>query len=290
MAKLTISIVNFNSGDYLLETLDSINKTMIDLSCEVWIIDNNSSDSSIQKAKKRFPQFNYIENKENLGFGKANNLVLSNLKSEYALILNPDVKLGKNDLKEMISFMDENEDVGACSPEIVLPNGEIDLTAHRGFPTPWASFKYFFLKDDSLYHLTTRDFSKPHQVDAITGAFFLTRKSVLDRVGLFDEDYFMYAEDIDLCFRIKKAGFKIMYVPSVRVLHHKGISTGLKKHSRELSSATFETKRKMVGYFYSTMKLFYLKNLSRSYPFFINWLVYLGINLKMFLAKKSLTV
>jgi GT2 family glycosyltransferase len=163
------------------------------------------------------------------------------------------------------------------------------MTAHRGFPTPLASFLYF-LGNDRLYHLTDKDMTMPHEVDAITGAFFLTRKKVLEEVGYFDEDYFMYAEDIDLCYRIKQAGYKIMYLPDVEVLHYKGISTGLKKHSQHLTKASLETRKKMTGYFYSTMKIFYDKHYKDKYPFFVNWLVYLGINVRWWLAKRKLTV
>jgi GT2 family glycosyltransferase len=176
------------------------------------------------------------------------------------------------------------------TPRIVMSNGELDFAAHRGLPTPWASFKYFFLKDDSLYHLSKSDFNKPHEVDAISGSFLLTRKDVLEKSGIFDEDYWMYAEDIDLSYRIKKAGFKIIYLPNLEVLHHKGISSGLKKHSQGVSTATLETKKRSLDAFYYTMKIFYRKHLAKKHPFFINWLVYLGINIKWWLAKRKLIV
>ena len=131
---------------------------------------------------------------------------------------------------------------------------------------------------------------KDHEVDAISGSFFLTRKSVLDKVGLFGEDYFMYAEDLDLCFRIKKAGYKIMYIPEVKIIHHKGVASGLKSHSQKITTATYDSRLKAFNAFYETMKIFYKKNLEKSYPFFINWLVYLAIDLKWFLAKGKLQV
>lgn len=290
MAKLTISIVNYNAGDYLIECLESIKKTKGDLSIEVYIVDNDSSDDSFEKAKKKFPEYSYIKNDSNEGFGRAHNQVLKINKSEYILILNPDVELPGGVLSGMIEFMEADQTIGAATPGVILSNNQVDLTAHRGFPTPWASFKYYFLKDDSDYHLSKSDFSGPHEVDAISGAFFLTKKSVLDKTGFFDEDYFMYAEDIDLCFRIKKMGFKVMYNPLLKVLHHKGVSSGLKKLTQGVSSATLETKKRSLDAFYQTMEIFYRKHLARDYPFFINWLVYFGINLKWRLAKKNLTV
>jgi GT2 family glycosyltransferase len=290
MPRLTVSIVNYNAGDYLLRCVESLEKIKNEISMEIWVVDNASNDDSIAKLKKKFPKLHYILNQENFGFGKAHNQVLKNLETEYILILNPDVELEKGNLTTPISFMDANLEVGAVTGEVILSNGQVDLTAHRGFPTPWASFKYYFLKDESSYHLSKKDMSQIHEVDAISGAFFLTRKKILDKVGLFDEDYFMYAEDIDLCFRIKQAGFKIMYLPSVKILHHKGISSGLKKHTQGATTASLETRKRSLDAFYDTMKIFYRKHLAKDYPFFINWIVYLGVNLKWYLAKRKLTV
>lgn len=288
--KLTISIVNYNAGDYLLRCLESIEKVSDEVPLKIVMVDNASVDDSIARAKKKFPDVEYIMNDENIGFGKAHNQVLKKLDTEYVLIFNPDCQLEKGTLKYMIDFMDSDEKVGVSTSKLEKDNGEMDIASHRGFPTPWASFKYYFLKDDSLYHLTDRDMRKTHEVDAVVGAFFLTRKSVLDKVGFFDEDYFMYAEDLDLCLRIKKAGYKIMYVPEVKTLHHKGISTGVKSLTAGQSKATTETRKKMTGYFYSTMKLFYKKHYAKQYPFFINWLVYLGIDIKWWMARRKLTV
>lgn len=288
--KLNITVVNFNTGDYLLHCLQSLNKVKDEVGFEIWVVDNASTDQSLKLAKKEFPNLKYIENDQNLGFGRANNMAFKKIKSEYILILNPDTEVDKWVIYKMLNFMEENKYVGAATCKLVLGNGQLDWAAHRGFPTPLAALLYYFFKDDSLYHLTKLPMDKPHEVDAISGSFFLTRKSVLDRVGLFDEDYFMYAEDIDLCFRIKEAGFKVMYVPTVSIIHHKGVSSGLKKHSSHLTSADFETRQRSLNAFYETMKIFYKKHLETKYPFFVNWLVYLGINIKWFLAKKEMHV
>ncbi len=290
MKKLTISIVNYNTGDYLIECLNSLYKVREELEFDVCIIDNASSDGSIEEAKKKFPEFSYIQNSENLGFGKAHNLVLKKAKTPYVLILNPDCEVMPGALKYVIDFMENHPDVGVSSPKIEKADGSLDMASHRGFPTPRASFLYYFLKNDKLYHLTDRDMTKTHEVDSVVGAFMLMRRSVLEKVGYFDEDYFLYGEDIDLCFRIKKAGFKVMYVSEVKILHVKGISTGIKKHSQSDSSAGAQTKEMALNHFYSTMKLFYKKHYSKKYPFFFNWLVYAGINLKWYIAKRKLTV
>lgn len=289
MTKLSIVIVNYNAGIHLSECLASIKMVESEADIFTYVIDNASVDGSIFEAKKNYPWAQYILNKSNLGFGKANNIVLRQIKTEYVLLLNPDTTLEKGVITGLLKYMGENPQVGGLTCEIVLPDGAIDLTAHRGFPTPWASLLYF-LGNDSLYHLSKSDMKKPHEVDAISGAFFMTRRSVIEEVNFFDEDYFLYGEDIDLCYKIKKAGYKIMYVPDFKIFHHKGISSGLKKHSQQVTTANIETRKKSLDAFYEAMKIFYRKNYQSKYPFFINWLVYLGINLRWMIAKRKLLV
>ncbi len=288
--RVNIITVNYNAGDHLLRCLQSVRDVSDEADVTHWVVDNNSTDDSISQSEKKFSKVKFIKNKENLGFGKANNQVLNQIDSGFVLTLNPDTVLKKGTLKYLLDYLKDNNDVGACTAKVVYENGAIDWATHRGFPTPLASFKYYFLNDDSDYHLTQQDLTVPHEIDAISGAFFLTRAEVLKKVGVFDEDYFMYAEDIDLCYRIKKAGFKVMYIPEVEVLHYKGISSGLKKHSQGDTTANMETRVRSLNAFYSTMKIFYKKNLASSYPFFLNWLVYLGIDIKWWMAKRSLTV
>jgi GT2 family glycosyltransferase len=289
MSNLTVSIVNYNAGDYLLGTLESLRLVENEAEMEIVVVDNASTDDSIAKAKLKYPKIKYILNKENLGFGKAHNQVLKTANTEFILVLNPDMIIKPGVIKECIEFFKKNDQVGAITPRIIFEDGRVDMTAHRGFPTPWASLLYF-LGNDSLYHQTMQDMKKPHEVDVITGAFFFTTKEVLEKVGVFDEDYFMYAEDIDLCYRIKKAGLKVMYLPDIQVVHFKGISSGLKEHTQQQTAADLETKKRSLNYFYSTMKIFYKKHLEKKYPFFVNRLVYLGIDLRWWLAKRKLTV
>lgn len=289
-SNLSIVVVNFNGGEYLIKCLDSLKSECEKTSLDVWVVDNVSTDGYIVKAQQKFPEFNFILNQENLGFSKANNIALRKIQNENILILNPDTEVLPGVLNHMLQFMESHEDVGAATCRVELANGSLDWGCHRGFPTPWASLLYYLFKNDSLYHLRNQDISTTHEVDSITGAFLLTRKSVLDKVGLFDEDYFMYAEDIDLCFRIKKAGFKVMFVPDVKIIHYKGVASGIKSHSQMITTATVASRLKAFNSFYETMKIFYKKNLAKSYPFFINWLVLLAIDLKWLLAKRKLHV
>lgn len=284
--KISIIIVNFNGGEYLLQCL----KSLLDDQADIWVVDNASWDGSLKEARKKFPGINYLQNNENLGFSKANNLVLRKIKTKYILLLNPDSEVLPGTIQYMVDYMEKNQDVGVATCKVEKEDGSLDPASHRGFPTPWVSFLYYVLGNDSLYHLTNCNFSKPHEVDAISGAFFLTKKEVLDKVGLFDEDYFLYGEDLDLCFRIKEAGYKIMYVPEVKIIHYKGVTSGIKEHSQNISTATKKSKERAFNSFYETMIIFYKKHLESNYPFFINWLVYLGINLKWFLAKRKMSV
>lgn len=288
-SKLTVSIVNFNSGVYLLRCLESLEQVSDEVSLEIFVVDNNSSDDSFSEAKRKFTKINFIETGENLGFGSANNLVLKKLKTEFCLILNPDTEVKSGVLGKMVSFMEENLDVGVATCKVLLENGTLDWASHRGFPTPFASLLYF-MGNDSLYHLSNRPMDKSHEVDSISGAFFLTRKSVLDKVGGFDEDFFLYGEDLDLCFRIRSKGFKVVYVPEVSIIHHKGVSSGLKKQTQEISTADLETKIRSLNAFYNAMKIFYRKHLEKNYPTIINWLVYLGIYTKKWLVRRSMSV
>lgn len=288
--KVSISIVNFNAGDYLLECLESLSPLKEEAEFDVWVVDNASIDGAVEKIKKRFPFVRIIENKENLGFGKAHNQVTKTVNTKYVLFLNPDTKVLPGTIKFVTDFMDRNLEVGVSGCRVEKADGEIDWASHRSFPTPWASFLYFFFNNDSLYHQTYKDMSKIHEVDSLVGAFMFARKKVLEEVGYFDEDYFLYAEDIDLCFRIKKAGYKVMYIPDVKVIHLKGVSSGIKKHSQNLTTASIESRQRSLDYFYSTMILFYKKHLAVKYFFLLNWLVLLTIRWKWFLAKRTLTV
>lgn len=289
MKNLTIVILNFNSGEYLSKCLESIKHIKNEANISVIAIDNASSDTSFSSAKEKFKDVRFVENGANLGFSKGYNAVLKSVKSEYILLLNPDCILEKGVIEKTLKDFENIENAGAISPKIILSNGQMDLTAHRGFPTPWASLLYA-LGDDSLYHLKNKMSDVIHEVDSITGAFFLTKKTILDQVGYLDERFFLYGEDIDLSLRIKKAGYKILYDPTIKIVHNKGISSGLKKHSQDLSIADSATKEKAKNSFYEAMILFYDKHYKKQYPFFITWLVYLGVYLKWGLSKLKSTV
>lgn len=290
MKKLTISIVNYNAGEYLTMCLKSLEKALGHLEFDVCVVDNASQDGSLEKAEKSFPDFKFIKSKENLGYGKAHNLVLENAKTPYLLVLNPDTQIPHETLIEILDYMEANPEVGIASPRIEKSDGSLELASHRGFPTPKASFLYYFLKNDKLYHLTDRDMTKIHAVDSVIGAFMFIRKEALDKVGYFDEDYFLYGEDIDICFRVKKAGYKVMYLPHIKAMHIKGVSSGIKIHSKNESMASDATKNRALDAFYDSMKIFYKKHYAKNYPKLFNWLIYKGIYFKWSMAKRKKSV
>lgn len=289
MKTLTIAVLNFNSGDFLKKCLESVKTVRSEADIDVYAIDNNSTDESFNLDQGQFNDVKFIKNEANLGFSRGYNKVLKNIKTEFILLLNPDCILKKGVIKKILEDFENDSLVGAATCKIILPEGKVDLTAHRGFPTPLASMLYL-LGDDSLYHLTKENLNGLHEVDAIAGAFFMTKKTILEKVGFLDEKFFLYGEDLDLCFRIKKAGFKIVYDPDVEITHFKGISSGLKKHSQKLSPADKKTKDRALNAFYESMIIFYDKHYKNKYPFFIKWLVYAGVYLKWGLAKIKTTV
>ena len=286
---LTIAILNFNSGEYLKKCLESIREVASEADIKVIAIDNNSSDDSFDFDRSKFSSVKFVQNGENLGFSRGYNEVLRKIKSEFILLLNPDCLLQKGVIKKILEDFENDSRIGAATCKVVLPDGSVDLTAHRGFPTPLASLFYAF-GDDSLYHLTKENLKSLHEVDAIAGAFFMTKKTVFEKVGYLDEKFFLYGEDIDLCMRIKKTGFKIVYDPVVEIIHYKGISSGLKKHSQELTAADSKTRERALNAFYEAMIIFYDKHYKSENFFLVNWLVYLGIYLKWGLAKFKRTV
>lgn len=295
ICELAVVVVNYKAGDILKDCLEALIKSQgVRQDMEIWVVDNASGDGSVSMIKNDFPQVKLIENSSNLGYAKANNIALKQINSRYILLLNPDCVVDENTIFFMLGFMDKYPKVGASTCLVVLADGQIDWACHRGFPNPWTALTYFlgwgklFPKSQlfAQYHQTYKNLDETHEIDSPSGAFFLIRKQVMDQIGFLDEDYFMYGEDIDWSFRIKQGGWKIMYVPEVKAIHYKGISSGIKKHSKELSTANAETKLRSTRAFYEAMKIFYRKHYHSGYFFLINWLVYLAIDYKL---KKALS-
>jgi len=277
---ISIVIVNYKTKDLTLQTLNSVFKAEPPKGkMEVILVDNASEDGTPAIVGKKYSQVKIIKSPDNLGFAGGNNLGLRQAKGRYILLLNSDTIINKNTLTTMVKFMDANPQAGLSTCRIDLLNGKIDPASHRGFPTPWAALTYFsgleklfpHSKIFSQYHQGWKDLTKVHEIDSPVGAFFFLRKKALDQVGLLDEQFFMYGEDIDLAFRIKKAGWKVMYVPLTNITHLKGAS-GLNKKSTKQRLTTTES-------FFSAMKIFYKKHYQKKYFFLFRLLMFLGIDL-----------
>lgn len=287
--RLSVIIVNYNVEFFLEQCLNSVFTALQHVEGEVIVVDNNSIDGSMAMVKAKFPQVQLIENKENVGFSRANNQALRIAKGDYHLLLNPDTIVEEDTFQKVVQFMDEHPDAGGLGVKMIDGKGNFLPESKRGLPTPKVAFyKIFGLsrlfpksKRFGKYHLSYLDKDQTHEVEILSGAFMLMRKEALDKVGLLDEEFFMYGEDIDLSYRIVLGGYKNYYYPETRIIHYKGEST----------------KKSSVNYvfvFYNAMIIFARKHFSaknaRAYSFLINLAIYFraGIALLNRFVKKAI--
>lgn len=233
MIQLSIIIVNYNVRHFLEQALLSVRKAATGLSVEVFVVDNNSVDDSVEMVREKFPEVKLIANQDNPGFSKANNQAIRISTGQYVLLLNPDTVIEEDTLKKCVAFMDVHPDAGGLGVKMIDGSGTFLPESKRGFPSPFVAFcKTFGLsrlfpksRIFNHYHLGYLDPQQTHEIEVLAGAFMLMRRSVLDEVGLLDEAFFMYGEDIDLSYRIVKAGYKNYYFADTTILHYKGEST-----------------------------------------------------------------
>lgn len=274
---LSIIIVSYNTREKLQKCLQSVFASRTNYTFEVRVVDNASSDGSAEITKKDFPQAKLIENKENLGYAKANNIAIREILGEgegskYILLLNSDVEVSPDTFDKMLKFMDNDSTVGIAGCKVVKPDGKLDPACRRSFPDPTnalyrlSGLSLLFSKSERFakYNLSYLPENETLAVDSVMGAFLLARRSVVQEIGLLDEDFFMYGEDLDWCWRAKAAGFKVTYVPVTTVVHDKGSSS-----RKSAGKALFE--------FHRAMALFYDKHYRNKYNFIIHGLVKIGI-------------
>lgn len=231
--KLSVIIVNYNVKYFLEQVLNSVRKASEGLAIEVFVVDNNSVDDSVAMVREKFPEVHLIANKDNPGFSIANNQAIRISKGEYVLLLNPDTVVEEATFSKVINFMDEHPEAGGLGVKMIDGSGEFLPESKRGFPSPWVAFckttglSKIFPKSPKFnrYHLGYLDKDETHEIEVLSGAFMMMRKSVLDEIGLLDEAFFMYGEDIDLSYRIVKAGYKNYYFADTTIIHYKGEST-----------------------------------------------------------------
>lgn len=276
--KLSVVIVNYNVKYFLEQCLHSVRSAARNIDCEIFVVDNNSVDGSVQMVEEKFPEVKLIANQDNRGFSRANNQAIKIARGEYVLLLNPDTIVEEDTFEKIIRFMDEHPDAGGLGVKMVDGKGKFLPESKRGLPKPAVAFyKIFGLsslfpksKVFGHYHLTYLHPDEIHQVDVLSGAFMLIRKTVLDKIGGLDEEYFMYGEDIDISYRITQEGYKNYYFPKTRIIHYKGEST----------------KKSSINYvlvFYQAMIIFAKKHFSqknaRLFSLLINMAVYFRASL-----------
>lgn len=284
---LSIVILNYNTVELTRKCLETVFASELGAyTMEVIVCDNGSTDGSVEMITKEFPQVVFINNKNNLGFAAGNNPGIKRAQGRYVLLLNTDTEVPPKTLATMITFMDKNPGVGASTCKLLLPDGTMDPACHRGFPTPWVAFTYMSKLEKLFpktrlfgeYHQGYKGFDTIHEVDCIVGAFFLVRREVVRQVGLLDEEFFMYGEDIDWAYRIRKAGWKIMFNPTVTILHKK----------KQSGRSNILRKRRVTTevYFHRYNWLFYKKHYAPIYPAPLTWAVNAFYATRIFLLEK----
>ncbi len=271
--KLSVVIVSYNVKHYLWQCLRSLYLSAQGIDMEVFVVDNNSTDGSIAYLRQHFPQVKYIENKDNRGFSRANNQAIRLARGEYVLLLNPDTFLTEHTLSDCLRFMDAHPAAGATGVAMHGHNGAFALESRRGLPSPWTSFCKMtglcsaFPRSRRFggYYMQYLDKNQPAQIEVISGAFMFIRHEALRQVGLLDEDFFMYGEDIDLSYRLLKGGWQNWYVPTP-ILHYKGESTQ-------------KSSYRYVYVFYEAMLIFFNKHYSHRY-FLLSLLIRLAVLLR----------
>lgn len=278
-SSISIVIVSFNVERLLKECIESIYRETTESTFDIWVVDNHSHDSSVQMLKNHFPQVHLIENDRNVGFPKANNQAIVQNTSDYILLLNPDTIIQDRAIDKMVRFMDEYPDTGISGCRVLNEDGSLQLACRRSVPTPKVAFyrltglSRLFPNSKTMarYNLTYLDPNAPHEVDAVSGAFLVIRKKVVDAIGMLDENFFIYGEDMDWCIRAKKAGWKVMYYPHAQIVHYKGV--GCKTNNLK---TTYE--------FYRAMVLFHRKHFAQECSALTNLVIYIGIVLTALLA------
>jgi GT2 family glycosyltransferase len=266
--KLSVVIVNYNVRLLLEECIKSVEKALDGIEGDIFVIDNNSSDGSVEYIRERFPKVHIIANKENLGFARANNQAIRMTDAEYILLLNPDTVVYENTLRGCLDFMDANPEAGGVGVRMLTREGKVAPESRRAVPTPWVAFLKM-LGLTSRYYMSHLPWDKPGRIEVVSGAFCMLRHKALDQIVLLDEDFFMYGEDIDLSYRLLKGGWQNWYLP-YDIIHYKGEST-------QKSSFRY------VHVFYQAMLIFFRKHYSHL-SFLISLPIQTAIYFRAFMA------
>lgn len=243
--KLSIVIVSYNVHAFVEQCLDSVQKASEGIATEVFVVDNASADDTVEVIGSRYPWVHLIANSENLGFASANNIAIRQSAGEYVLLLNPDTVVEEDTLRQSLAFMDAHPEAGGAGVMMHNADGTLAPESRRAIPTPWVSCLKM-LGFTKRYYMSHLSWDQPSQIEVISGAFCLLRKKALDEIGLLDEAFFMYGEDIDLSYRLLKGGWQNWYLP-YPIIHYKGKSTQ-------------KSDYRYVHIFYQAMLIFFRKH------------------------------
>ncbi len=278
---ISFIITPWNCKDLLEATLKSIYNSETKFQYEAVVYDHGSTDGSLEMLERDFPQVKLIKGGD-VGFAAANNEGIKIATGRYVTLLNADTEISKDTIETMINFMDSRPDVGIGTGKLVLAvSGKLDPACRRGFPTPWVSFARFsglakLFPNSKLfnsYNMSYLSEDDEYELDSCSGAFMMMRREVLDKIGLLDDTFYMYGEDIDVCYRTKQAGWKVFYYPRTVILHYKGYLSGKSKtKKRHNPRPTWEFHRAMV--------LFYDKHYKNKYPKIFRFVIKLGVWLR----------
>jgi len=270
--KISVIIVNYNVKRFLEQALHSAQKALSGIESEIFVVDNASVDGSAEMVRQRFPEVRLIASRENLGFSKANNLAIGQAAGDFIVLLNPDTVVQEDTFQVLLDFFNHHPEAGAATCKIINPDGSFSIDCRHSIPTPSIAFwkvtglSSLFPKSRLFgrYNLTYLDENQTAVVEAISGSFMMIRKQTVQKVGLLDETFFMYCEDIDYCHRLNQTGEKIYYVPATQIIHYKGEST--KKNNIDY-----------VVTFNKSLYQFYKKHYQQRYILPFQWLIWLGV-------------
>ena len=251
--KLSVVIVSYNVRSFLTACLDSVQRALEGIEGEVFVVDNHSTDDTIEVVSHDYPWVHLINNKENLGFSKANNVAIRQAQGEYVLLLNPDTVVAPDTLRGVLQFMDQHPEAGGAGVRMHNADGTLAPESRRAIPTPFVAARKM-LGFDKRYYMSHLSWDVPAQIEALSGAFMMLRHQAIQQVGLLDEDFFMYGEDIDMSFRLLKGGWQNWFLP-FDIVHYKGQSTR-------------KTDFRYVHVFYQAMLIFFRKHYSHLSIFF----------------------
>ncbi len=274
---LSICILNFRARDYLRDCLNSIYASPPAPSFEIIVVDNGSQDGSVEMLREEYPQVILIENQTNLGYTAPMNQALRAAKGAYCIQLNPDTLVIPGAFDRLYEFMQRTPQAGICTPKVLNRDGTLQKQCRRSAAGPWDTFTYMtglsrlfpHSKRFAGYLMTYQDETKIHEVEAVSGSCMFIRRAVMDQIGFLDEQFFAYQEDSDFCFRARKAGWKVFYVPDAQVIHYGG-----------QGGSKVQVYRSILAW-HRSYYLYYRKNCSRDYFFGVNWLFYGAMLVKL---------